>query len=142
MGRFVNRVSDQPTALMGIAMTTLEHRRHERIDLTDASHELVLHVQQDTGLTLQRTVRPHDLSRNGMAFMDERPMNTGTRCIMLLRHKGSSLRVIGKVVHARPDGQGQYLIGLKFTTIMTVPGDTPGLMLTNHPAVGQLLIHL
>ena len=119
----------------------IENRRHERLDLSNKKLELVLHIQSDSGTTIERMVRPHDLSRTGMAFIDARPMKAGTRCIMLISHQGTSLRVIGKVTHARAMEDGKHLMGVRFTTIGMVPPSTPGLVLTEDPAVGQLLIN-
>lgn len=118
-----------------------ENRRHERIDLATQELELVLNVLNDAGTTLERRVRPHDLSRSGMAFTDARPLKENTRCIMLITHQGAALRVIGKITHARPLDDGRHLMGMRFTTISMVPASMPGLVLTNNPAVGQLLIN-
>lgn len=123
-------------------MGSAENRKHQRIDLTTENHELVMHVQGSTGTTLERKVRPHDLSRDGMAFVDQRPIKSGTRCIMLINHNGTCLRVIGKVTHSRLNDDGSYLMGMRFITIAMVPPSTPGLVLTNNPAVGQLLVHV
>lgn len=123
-------------------MGSANNRKHERIDLTSANHELVLQVQSATGTVLERKVRPHDLSRSGMAFSDQRPIKSGTRCIMLINHQGTCLRVIGKITHSRENGDGSHLMGMRFITIAMVPPSTPGLVLTENPAIGQLLIHV
>jgi hypothetical protein len=123
-------------------MGSAENRRHQRIDLTSEKHQLILQVQTDTGSIIERSVRPHDLSRDGMAFTDQRPIKAGTRCIMLVSHQGSSLRIIGKVTHSRPNADGSHLMGMRFITITMIPATTPGLVLTDNPAVGQLLIHI
>lgn len=123
-------------------MGSASNRKHERVDLTSANHELVLQIQSSSGTVVERSVRPHDLSRNGMAFVDQRPIKSGTRCIMLISHQGVCMRVIGKVTHSRETADGQHLMGMRFITITMVPANTPGLVLTEDASIGQLLIHL
>lgn len=123
-------------------MSGSDNRIHPRVDLPALDEPLVIHIQSDTGNTIQRSVTPLNLSRSGMAFVDAAPMKEDTRCILLLKHQGRCMRIIAKVANSRRNDDGGYTVGLKFTLITAVPPTTAGLVLTNNPMVGALLVHL
>jgi hypothetical protein len=127
----------------GVAMSGVEQRQYQRFDLPEASDELVIQIQSNSGLTMERQVMPVDLSRNGMGFLDLKPLEVGTRCVLLIKHQRTCLRIIGKVAHCLPaDETGRHHIGLKFTSLTMVPPNTAGHVLTTNPAVGSLLVHI
>jgi len=123
-------------------MSTMDQRQYPRFDLPESGDELVIQVQSNTGITLERQVLPMDLSRNGMSFLDPKPLEVGTRCIMLIKHQRTNMRIIAKVARCSPEEQGMYRIGLKFTSLTMMPTTSPGHVLTTNPAVGALLVHI
>jgi hypothetical protein len=124
-------------------MSGVEQRQYQRFDLPESGDELVIQIQSNSGMTMERQVMPVDLSRNGMGFLDLKPLEMGTRCVLLIKHQRTCLRIIGKVAHCLPaDETGKHHIGLKFTSLTVVPPNTTGHVLTTNPAVGSLLVHI
>ena len=96
-------------------MTTIEHRKHFRIDSLNLLHYTCIdHNHQDVGQGMGRTL---DVSESGIRLETHTPLETDQVIAVTIGLEDDTVQIKGQVVHSRPNASGRYEAGINFSTV-------------------------